>query len=141
MDRLWLEDRVDKRFPVHGTSMYIILNVTHKVEIREQLLAEMFSYFKGKNWLNFDKMYETLLNFRDSEHLLIRPEIWNKQKIYAKLLINLKIKKGKIITTFMSKFRLDTTIIAHGIVHSICAHILLLQNFVELPEISINNCL
>jgi hypothetical protein len=36
---------------------------------------------------------------------------------------------------------LDTTIIAHGIEHSICANILLLQNFVELPEISINNCL
>jgi hypothetical protein len=58
-----------------GTSMYIILNVTNKVEIREHLLAEMFSYFKDKSWLNFDKMYETLLNFRDSKQLLIWPEI------------------------------------------------------------------
>ncbi len=92
MDRLWLEDRVDKRFPLHDTSMYIILNVTNKVEIREQLLAEMFSYFKGKNWLNFDKMYETLWNFRDS----VVSNSWYGQRlkytnnIDAKLLLNLK---------------------------------------------------
>ncbi len=85
MDRLWLEDRVDKRFPLHGTSMYIIFNVTNKVEIREQLLAEMFSYFKGKNSLNFDKMYETLLNFCYSEQLFIWPEIWNIQKKWRQI--------------------------------------------------------
>jgi hypothetical protein len=60
--------------------------------------------------------------------------------IDAKLLLNLKIKVKKC-TPFLSKYRLDTTIIAHGIAHSICANILLLQNFVELPEISINNFL
>ncbi len=85
LDRLWLEDRVDKRFPLHGTSMYIILNVTNKVEIREQLLAEMFSYFKRKNWLNFDKMYETLWNFRDSEQLVLWPEIWSTQKNWRQI--------------------------------------------------------